>query len=67
MSFSHRQYTHIASAGIGILCCIAFLVSDRPIGCSTAFVKTCGQIDRAINVEKTGQKEYYREILPTRV
>jgi uncharacterized membrane protein YedE/YeeE len=53
-----------AGAGIGILSCLAFLLSDRPIGCSTAFVKARGLIGKVINPEKTAKKEYYREIIP---
>jgi uncharacterized protein len=55
---------YVAGAGIGILSCLAFLLSDRPIGCSTAFVKARGLIGKAINPEKTERKEYYREIIP---
>lgn len=55
---------YIAGAGIGILSCIAFLLSNRPIGCSTAFVKARGLISRAINAESVKRSEYYREIVP---
>jgi hypothetical protein len=55
---------YLAGAGIGVLCCLAFVLSDRPIGCSTAFVKLRGLIGRTINPEKTGQMDYYREIIP---
>jgi uncharacterized protein len=55
---------YVAGAGIGVLCCLAFVLSDRPIGCSTAFVKLRGLIGLAMNTEKTEQMEYYRGILP---
>ncbi len=55
---------YVAGAGIGVLSCLAFLLADRPIGCSTAFVKARGLIGKAINPEKTEKKEYYREIIP---
>ena len=55
---------YIAGAGIGILSCFAFLLSDRPIGCSTAFVKARGLISKALNAERVKQSEYYREIIP---
>ena len=55
---------YVAGAGIGVLSCLAFLLSDRPIGCSTAFVKARGLIGRMINREGTERKEYYREIIP---
>lgn len=55
---------YIAGAGIGILICLAFLLSDRPLGCSTAFVKARGLIGKMINHEKVANTEYYREIRP---
>jgi uncharacterized membrane protein YedE/YeeE len=55
---------YVAGAGIGVLSCLAFLLSNRPIGCSTAFVKARGLISRIVNREKTEMKEYYREIIP---
>ncbi len=55
---------YIAGAGIGILSCLALVLADRPLGCSTAFVKARGLIGKAINAEKTGRMEYYREIVP---
>jgi uncharacterized protein len=55
---------YVAGAGIGILSCLAFLLSDRPLGCSTAFVKARGLIGTLVNREKTEKKEYYREIVP---
>ena len=41
-----------------------FPLSNRPIGCSTAFVKSRGLIRRMINREVTDKKEYYKEIIP---
>jgi len=55
---------YIAGAGIGVLCCLAFLFSDRPIGCSTGYVKARGLIGRAVNAKKVDAMEYYREIVP---
>ena len=55
---------YVAGAGIGVLSCLAFLLSDRPIGCSTAFVKAQGLIGKAIDPVSVTTKEYYREIVP---
>jgi uncharacterized membrane protein YedE/YeeE len=55
---------YVAGAGIGVLSCLAFLLSDRPIGCSTAFVKAQGLIGKAIDPVSVTTKEYYREIIP---
>jgi uncharacterized membrane protein YedE/YeeE len=59
-----RWSPYIAGAGIGMLSCLAFVLADRPLGCSTAFVKARGLIGKLISVEKTEKMEYYREIVP---
>jgi hypothetical protein len=55
---------YLAGAGIGILSCLALVLADRPLGCSTAFVKARGLIVRVVNREKTEKMEYYRGIVP---
>jgi uncharacterized membrane protein YedE/YeeE len=55
---------YVAGAGIGILSTLAFLLSDRPIGCSTAFVKARGLIGTLVNPDRVRSQEYYREIVP---
>jgi len=55
---------YLAGAGIGILSTFAFLLSDRPIGCSTAFVKARGLITRAVRPDRLQTIEYYKEIVP---
>jgi uncharacterized protein len=55
---------YVAGAGIGILSCLALVLADRPLGCSTAFVKARGLIGNAISREKTGKMEYYQDIVP---
>lgn len=59
-----RWSPYLAGAGIGILSCLALVLADRPLGCSTAFVKARGLIGKLFNAEKTGTMEYYREIVP---
>ena len=36
---------YVVGAGIGILSWFTFLVSDKPIGCSTAFARKSGMIE----------------------
>ncbi len=55
---------YIAGAGIGLLSCLALVLADRPLGCSTAFVKARGLIGKMINAEKTERMAYYRDIVP---
>ena len=40
---------YIAGAGIGILIWLAFLLSDSPLGSSTAYAKTAGKVESAIS------------------
>jgi uncharacterized membrane protein YedE/YeeE len=49
---------------IGLLECATFLFLDKPIGCSTAFTRTSGLIERAIRGSKTDEKPYYRLFPP---
>ena len=59
-----RWSPYVAGAGIGILSCLALVLADRPLGCSTAFVKARGLIGKVINAEKTRAMAYYQEIVP---
>ena len=56
---------YIAGAGIGILCWFTFLLSDKPIGCSTAFTRTSGMIERIFRGSKVSEKPYYKKFTPT--
>jgi len=56
---------YIAGVGIGILCWLAFLLSNHPIGVSTAFAKSAGMIETAVRGPEVRKKPYYRENQPT--
>ncbi|MBT8506864.1 hypothetical protein AZH53_00265 [Methanomicrobiaceae archaeon CYW5] len=55
---------YIAGAGIGILSWVAFLLSNKPLGCSTAYARTSGMIERLFRGKKTEEKPYYRKFAP---
>lgn len=55
---------YIAGAGIGILVCLALLLSNRAIGCSSGYVKAGGLIEKSISPARVERQEYYREIVP---
>ena len=55
---------YFAGAGIGILACGAFLLSDHPLGCSTGYVKIRGLLERAVRPAMVEKNEYYRVIPP---
>jgi len=59
-----RWSPYVVGAGIGVLSWLTFLVSRKPIGCSTAFVRTSGMIERLFIRERIGEKEYYMEFKP---
>ena len=49
---------------IGLLLCLSFLFSNKGIGCSTAYAKTSGIIEKLISVKKVQKKEYYKKFEP---
>ena len=48
-------------AGIGILSWFTFLLSDKPIGCSTAFARTSGMIEQALTGKSVKDQLYYQK------
>jgi uncharacterized membrane protein YedE/YeeE len=59
-----RWSPYIAGIGIGVLSWLTFLISKKPIGCSTAFARTSGMIERLFRGKKVEQKIYYQEVKP---
>lgn len=63
---SMKQWSpYIVGIGIGILSWLTFLLSDKPIGCSTAFARTSGMIERLFRSSKVYEKPYYQKFAPT--
>jgi uncharacterized membrane protein YedE/YeeE len=56
---------YVAGVGIGILSCITFLLSDKPIGCSTAFSRTSGMIEKLFRGGIVAEKAYYKKFAPS--
>ena len=48
--------------GIGILSWFTFLISKKPIACSTSFAKAAGMIEKLFSGKKVDQKPYYKKI-----
>ena len=59
-----RWSPYAVGVGIGILSWIAFMLSDKPIGCSTAFARTSGIIERLFRGSKVNTKPYYQKFAP---
>ena len=61
---AERWSPYAVGIGIGILSWLAFLLSNKPIGCSTAFVRSAGLIERLFRGRKVDDKAYYKKFAP---
>jgi len=50
---------YVAGAGIGLLGGLAFLLSDKPIGCSTPFARASAWCARALRGSRAMQNPYF--------
>lgn len=57
-----RWSPYAVGIGIGVLSWFTFLISGRPIACSTSFAKLSGIIERAIRGPAVEQRPYFRKI-----
>ena len=57
-----RWSPYAVGIGIGILSWFSFLISRKPIACSTTFAKTCGMIEKLFLGKKVDLKPYYQKI-----
>jgi len=57
-----RWSPYVVGAGIGILSWLSFLIIKKPLGCSTAFAKTSGIIEKKIRGRHVALKPYYDKI-----
>lgn len=62
--FADRLSPYIVGAGIGLLSWFTFLLSNKPIGCSTAFARTSGMLERLLRGSGVLQKPYYMKFKP---
>lgn len=60
-----RWSPYLVGIGIGILSGMTFLLSDKPIGCSTAFSRTSGMIERLFRGNSVLEKTYYKKFTPS--
>jgi uncharacterized membrane protein YfcA len=59
-----RWSPYAVGIGIGMLSWLAFLLSNKAIGCSTAFARTSGMLERLFRGRKTLDKAYYQKFVP---
>jgi uncharacterized membrane protein YedE/YeeE len=50
--------------GIGVLSWFTWLISQKPIGCSTSFARTAGMIEKLFRGQKAEARPYYQEVRP---
>ncbi len=55
---------YAAGVGIGVLSWFTFLLSDHPLGVSTAYARTSGMIETAIRGDKARSRPYYQRFAP---
>lgn len=60
-----RWSPYVVGIGIGLLSCVSFILSDKPIGCSTAFSRTSGMIERFFRGNRVFEKAYYKKFTPS--
>jgi len=59
-----RWSPYAVGIGIGVLSWLAFLLSDKPLGCSTAFSRTAGMLERLVRGAKVHERPYYQQFRP---
>ena len=57
-----RWSPYAAGIGIGILSLLTFLISRKPLACSTSYAKTSGMIEKLFMGKKAALKPYYQKI-----
>lgn len=56
---------YVVGVGIGVLSWLSFVLSDHPLGCSAAFARTSGMIEKLLRGKKVEERPYYRQFSPT--
>jgi uncharacterized membrane protein YedE/YeeE len=59
-----RWSPYVVGIGIGILSWFTFLISKKPIGCSTAFARTSGMLQKVFRGRNFQKNVYYQEVKP---
>ena len=61
---AHTWSPYAAGVLIGILNCIAIVISDKFIGCSSAFTRTSGMLEKLFGGASAIEKPYYKKFTP---
>ena len=60
-----RWSPYVVGVAIGVLSWLTFLLSDRTIGCSTAFARFSGMIERVFRGERVRDRPYFQKVTPS--
>jgi uncharacterized membrane protein YedE/YeeE len=55
---------YVVGVGIGILSWLTWLISSKPIGCSTSFARTAGMLEKLLRGKRAADRPYYQEVKP---
>ncbi len=55
---------YIVGAGIGVLVWLGFLLSNKAIGCSTAYARSFGMMEKSVRGKKVEEKPYFKKFVP---
>ncbi|MFO7991454.1 MAG: YeeE/YedE thiosulfate transporter family protein [Thermoplasmata archaeon] len=55
---------YVVGFGIGVLVWLSFLLSNKAIGCSTAYARTFGMMEVLVRGKKVKEKLYYKKFVP---
>lgn len=59
-----RWSPYAVGIGIGVLSWLTWLISGKPLGCSTSFARSAGMIEKMVWGEQVSLKPYYQEVKP---
>jgi uncharacterized protein len=59
-----RWSPYVVGAGIGVLSWLTWLISSKPLGCSTTFARTAGMIEQAVRGRGVSLRPYFKDIAP---
>jgi len=57
-----RWSPYICGAGIGVLSWLTFLLSDTPLGTSTAYVRTAGMLERLVRGDAVLRRPFFTRV-----
>jgi len=57
-----RWSPYVVGAGIGVLSWLSFLISKKPIACSTTFAKSSGMLARLFRGQSVEREPYYQKV-----